>query len=123
MEFIQSYASDDNASNDSGKDLHQRVVTSVYLVTYSQVDMTKFPTCESFANELVKYFQSTKVNVLHWVCCIEEHESNGQHFHLALKLSKSKRWLPVKRKMQNNLNVVLHFSDSQHSIFFRLSEN
>ena len=52
------------------------------------------------------------MNVLHWVCCIEEHESNGQHFRLALKLSKNKRWLPVKRKMKNNHNVVLHFSDS-----------
>ena len=112
MEFIQSYASDDNATNDSDKELHQRAVRSVYLVTYSQADMTKFPTRETFANEVVKYFQSTKVNVLHWVCCIEEHESNGQHFHLALKLSKNKRWLPVKRKMKNNHNVVLHFSDS-----------
>ena len=65
IEFIQSYASDDNASNDSVRELHQRAVRSVYLVTYSQPDMTKFPTCKSFANKVVKYFQSTKVKVLH----------------------------------------------------------
>ena len=98
MEFIQSYASDDNATNDSDKELHQRAVRSVYLVTYSRADMTKCPTRESFANEVVKYFQSTKVNVLHWVCCIEEHESNGQRFHLALKLSKTRDGYLLKGK-------------------------
>ena len=41
----------------------------------------------------------------------EGHESNGQHFHFALKLSKNKRWIPVKRKMKNNHNVILYFSD------------
>ena len=61
--------------------------------------------------------KNTKVNVLHWVCCIEECESNGQHFHLALKSSKNKRWLPVKRKMKNNHNVALHFFDSHITYF------
>ena len=45
---IQSYASDDNASNVSVQELHERAVRSVYLVTYSQADMTKFPTSKSF---------------------------------------------------------------------------
>ena len=77
MEYIQSYASDDNASNDSDNEIYQRAVRSVVFVTYSEADMTKFPTRESFANEVVKYFQTTKVNFLHLVCCTEEHESNG----------------------------------------------
>ena len=76
MEYIQFYSSDDNASNDSDKELYQRPVRSVYLVTYSQADMTKFPTRKSFANELVKYFQTTKVSFLHWVCSTEEPERN-----------------------------------------------
>ena len=108
-----------NASNDSGKELHQRAVRSVYLVTYSQADMAKFPTRKNFANEVVKYFQSTKVKVLHWLCCnscIREHGGNMQHFHLALKISKNKRWLPVKRKMQNNHSVVIHFSLTNKSV-------
>ena len=33
MEYMQSYASDDNASNVSEKKLDQRAVWSVYLVT------------------------------------------------------------------------------------------
>ena len=76
MEYMQSYSSNDNASNDSDDEIHQRAVRSVVLATYSEADMTKFPTRESFANEVVKYFQTTKVNFLHWVCCTEEHESN-----------------------------------------------
>ena len=76
MDYIQSYSSDGNASNDSDNEIHQRAVRSVVLATYSQADMTKFPTCKSFANEVVKHFQTTKVNVLHWVCCIEDHERN-----------------------------------------------
>ena len=109
----------DNTSNDSDKELDQRAVRSVYLVTYSQADMAKFPTRKNFANEVVKYFQSTKVKVLHWLCCnscIREHEGNMQHFHLALKISKNKRWLPVKRKMQNNHSVVIHFSLTNKSV-------
>ena len=76
MEYIQSYESDDNAWNDRENEIHQRAVRSVYLVTYSQADMTKFPTRKSFANELVKYFQTTKVSFLHWVCSTEEPERN-----------------------------------------------
>ena len=61
MEYIQFYSSDDNASNDSDKELYQRPVRSVYLVTYSQADMTKFPTRKSFGNDVAKYFHTTKV--------------------------------------------------------------
>ena len=46
MNLIQAYAIDDNTSNDSDKELHQRVVRSVYIVTYSQADMAKFPTAK-----------------------------------------------------------------------------
>ena len=74
--------------------------------------MTKFPTHESFANEVVIYFQSTKVNVLQWVCCIEEHESNGQYFHLTLNFQKTRDGYLLKGKLQNNHNIALHFSDT-----------
>ena len=61
MEYIQSYESDDNAWNDRENEIHQRAVRSVYLVTYSQADMTKFPTRKSFGNDVAKYFHTTKV--------------------------------------------------------------
>ena len=54
--YIQSYASDDKASNVSVQELHQRAVRSVYLVTYSQADMTKFPTSKSFGEQSGEVF-------------------------------------------------------------------
>ena len=77
MDYIQSYSSDGHASNDSDKERHQRAVRSVVLATYSQADMTKFPTRKRFGNEVVKHFQNTKGNVLHWVCCTDDHERNN----------------------------------------------
>ena len=65
MEFIQPYTRDDNVSNNFDKELHQRAVRSLYLVTFRQADKTKFPTCRNFTNELVKNIQGTKVKVLH----------------------------------------------------------
>ena len=57
------------SSKDSHKKLHQRAVRSIYLVTYSQTGM-RLSTRESFVNEGEKCFQTTKANVLLWVCCI-----------------------------------------------------
>ena len=56
MEYMQSCASDDNASNVSDKEFHQRAVRSVYLVTYSRADMTKFTTPKSFCEQSGKVF-------------------------------------------------------------------
>ena len=47
------------------KNFIKEPVRSVYLVTYSQADMTKFTKRKSFVNEVVKNFQTIKVNVLH----------------------------------------------------------
>ena len=47
MELLQSYASDDNVSINSDKELNQRAVTCLSC-KYSQADMAKLPTHESF---------------------------------------------------------------------------
>ena len=128
MEFIQSCSIDDNASNDSGKELHQRAVRFIYVVTYSQADMTKFPTHESFANEVVIYFQSTKVNVLQWVCCIEEHESNGQYFHLTLNFQKTRDGYLLKGKCKTITTslytfLILMLIITQHGVMLQSQIN
>ena len=42
-----------------------------YLVTYSKVSMTKFPTSETFAEAVVISFTlSGEVAVEYWVCCL-----------------------------------------------------
>ena len=54
MDLLQSYESDESSSEEPGKSLSEDSLLrsdlrSVYLVTYNQADITKFPTRESFA--------------------------------------------------------------------------
>ena len=46
-----------------------------YLITYSQADLLKFPTRESFALAVVDAFTSerSQVKPQHWACCVEQH--------------------------------------------------
>ena len=52
-----------------------------YLVTYSQADLKKFPTRESFGTMLEAKFNAGpgKARVSHWACCLEEHQEGGFH--------------------------------------------
>ena len=91
-----------------------------YLVTYSRADLGKFPTRQSFGEQVVAYFNegSSKVTVEHWACCMENHENTSAvHFHLCLKLSGPKRWKSVKDKMTKNHGVVLNFSDGHNHYY------
>ena len=56
-----------------------RIGRRTYLVTYSQADMSKFLTRESFGKMLVKHFNagSEKAKVSYWVFCQEQHEDGG----------------------------------------------
>ena len=91
-----------------------------YLITYSQVDKSKFPTRESFAECIVKHFNEgkSKAEVHHYACCLEDHEDGGEHYHVALKLSAPKRWLSVKEAMMEHYNVSVHFSASHDSYYY-----
>ena len=90
-----------------------------YLVTYSQADLNKFPTRESFGNAIEKAFNSGNGNtkVLHWACCQESHEKGGVHYHCCLKLSSVKKWLGVKKLIDKNHKITVNFSDS-HTITY-----
>ena len=69
-----------------------------YFVTYSQVDLNKFPTRQSFGEMLEEQFNagSGKAQVSHWACCLEEHQDKGLHYHVSLKLTAPKKWLKIK---------------------------
>ena len=87
-----------------------------YLVTYSQADLSKFPTRQSFGEQVVAYFNagSGKVEVEHWACCQGLHDTTaGVHYHLSLKLSGPKRWKRVK----NNHGIVVNFSDGHDNYY------
>ena len=87
-----------------------------YLATNSQADLSKFPTRQSFGEQVVAYFNagSGKVEVEHWACCQESHDTTaGVHYQPSLKLSRPKRWKWVKEKLKDNHGVVVNFSDDR----------
>ena len=116
MELLQNYGSTSEESfiesHNAEPELSCRQVRSVYLITYSQADLQKFPSRLTFANTLTSLFQTSKIKVVQWVCCIEDHQVSGVHYHMAVKLNNNKRWLPVKKKMFENFGVQLHFSSN-----------
>lgn len=84
-----------------------------YLVTYSQCDLEKFPTRQSFGEMICREFNTgqSKVHVLHWACCRESHESEGYHYHCSVKLNGKKKWLMVRRNIERKHGIQVHFSN------------
>ena len=91
------------------QEMQDHQVRTVYLVTYSQAD-NRF-TRASFTEAVISCFSSGRANVVQWVCCLEDHEQEGHHFHLALKLDRLRRWLSIKQEMVDRFDVVLNFRD------------
>ena len=85
-----------------------------YLVTYSQADLAKFPTRQSFGAMIEEKFNcgTSVVKVSHWACCRETHADGGSHYHCAIKLTGVKRWASVKSQIQDDHDIVVNFSDS-----------
>ena len=101
--------------------LAPRATRRSYLVTYSQADLKKFPSRESFADCVVNAFNSGtgKVQVDHWACCLEEHmHTSGHHYHLCMRLSAPKRWKAVKEKICSDHGIMLHFSDKHDTYYY-----
>ena len=64
--------------------VNPRIGRITYLVTYSQAEMDRFPTRESFGTMLVKHFNSGsgKTKVEHWACSQELHRDGKIHYHV-----------------------------------------
>ena len=103
--------------NTTSKNLARRQVRSVYLITYSQADFQLFSTRESFATAIENAFSSSQTDLLHWVCCLENHSQVGVHYHMAVKLNRNQRWLGVKDKLKSEFSVVVNFS-TNHANYY-----
>ena len=59
--------------------------------TYSQANTSKIPTRNSFAEAVIKAFNSgsAKVAIVHWCCSQESHKKSGVHYHMCLKLDRN----------------------------------
>ena len=112
---IGDKAIDESASN--SRVLNARAVRQVYLITYSQADLEKFPTRKSFAEVVVSSFNSIDTTVEHWVCSKEPHQRKGYHYHMAVKLNRCKRWLSSKNYLQEIYGISVHFSDIHYNYY------
>ena len=97
--------------------LANRVVRQVYLITYSQVDVEKCPTRHSFVSLVVGVFSLCNIEILHWVCCKEKHQEAGFHYHMAVKLKERRRWLLVRKMLQDRYGVKVNFSNNHDNYF------
>ena len=113
---LSSQVSDVEKHNE--ENLNQNKVRSVYLVTYSQSDLSIFPTSEKFAKAVTTTFLGGKCKVLQWTCSMEKHKEEGVHYHLCIKLDKNMRWIGVKNEIKGLYNVTLNFS-ANHSNYHR----
>ena len=134
MEFLKAYSSESESefgqeecddsetlssterSESPVRDLNESAVRQVYLVTYTQADLKKFPTRRCFAEAVIRSFHGTNANVLHWVCCREVHKNGGYHYHMAIKLDRCKRWLPAKKYLKDEQDISVHFSNVHYII-------
>ena len=72
------------------EELDANAVRKVYLIPYSQANLKRFPSCESFANCVMEAFlyQESRIKVSHWACSMEPCEDGGKHYHSAIKLTE-----------------------------------
>ena len=106
---------DDNDNLDFTIPLGNRENRRTYLITYAQADLLEVPSCLSFSELVLDGFNSGKStrHVQEWACCKEPHQDGGVHYHMAVKLSGTRRWNAVKNYIYQKHGISLHFS-SQH---------
>ena len=94
------------------RDLGNRVVRKVYLITYSRADADLCGTREDFAEMVLAAFRFDRgaVRALHWAVWKEPHEGGGFYFHMCICLSNNKRWLPAKRALAER-GIEVHFQE------------
>ena len=104
------------SSDDEVTPLSRVVGRRQYLVTYSQANITLFPTREAFGNMLREEFDAgdSKAKVLYWACCQETHKDGGLHYHCSLKLSGSKKWAAVRTRIFRTYGINVNFSSKQN---------
>ena len=98
-------------------ELQGRQVRSVYLLTYSQADLSVVPDRGAFAEKVVESFRHVGADINQWACSMEQHQEGGWHFHMVVKLAALHRWLAVKNYLNRNYGIVCHFSN-RHSNYY-----
>ena len=86
----------------------------IYLITYSQADLSLVPTREAFSALVLDWFKNahpcSATTVLQWVCCREPHVNGGVHYHMSVKLESRRRWVRIRDYIQFKYSINVHFS-------------
>ena len=101
----------------SAKELDSRSIRKVYLITYSQADLIKFPTRRSFADAVIASFSGVSATIEQWCCSQEEHKASGKHYHMAIKFNKNQRWISSKRYLARNNGISVHYSAAHDNYY------
>jgi pterin-4a-carbinolamine dehydratase len=108
---------DHSSDTESDGEIGRRDLRRVYLITYSQADLEKFPTRNSFAIAVLAAFRRGNNKVIQWCCSLENHKKSGVHYHMCIKLEKLQRWLPAKNFLAASYGIAVHFSD-RHANYY-----
>ena len=102
-------------------DLNRRQMRTVYLVTYSRTDADIVSSRDSFAVVVLDSFLNDDPNaqgkVVQWVCSQESHKDGGNHYHMAVKLDRSRRWFKVRNYADSKHGVKLNFSSTHDNYY------
>ena len=79
---------DHSSDMDSEDEMGRRDLRRVYLVTYSQADVEKFPTRNSFALAVVAALSRASTKVIQWCCSLENHEKSWGPLSYMCKVRK-----------------------------------
>lgn len=85
-----------------------------FLITYSQADVLKVPDRASFGRLLADTFNSMEkdggIIVNRWTCGAETHsQTSGFHYHLAMEMKKPRRWIMVRRCLEERYQMHCDF--------------
>ena len=120
MDLLRTYDSEESSSESSESlcgVLGEKEVRSVYLLTYSQANLDLFPSREEFALAVIESFTKCNAKIQHWCCCREKHQKAGEHYHLALKLDRNRRWLSSKEFLRNGYGITVNYSSRHHNYY------
>ena len=86
---------------------------TIFLLTYSQADLEKFPTRQSFADVVVECFTARNIRISMWVTSLERHKNGGFQCHMAVKLCGKYRRLRVRREISDRHCINVNFNDNE----------
>ena len=120
MRLLRSNKSDETFSEDCGsfqEALGEKEVRIVYLITYSQANLDRFPMREEFASVVVQSFVKFNAKILQWCCSCESHKKSGKHSHLSLKLDCNQCWLSSKEFLLKECGINANCSSNHHNYY------